>query len=128
MSPSTVLTAFRETNSIFETEVVQKRNVTALDRIYTSNARILPPGAEMISGRENIKNFWQGAIDSMGVKAATLETVDIDDLGDTAVEIGRAQLHFADSSRPPLSVKYVVVWKRENGSWKWHVDIWNPSA
>ena len=27
-----------------------------------------------------------------------------------------------------MSVKYVVVWKRENGAWKWHVDIWNPSA
>jgi len=82
----------------------------------------------MISGLENIKKFWQGAMDTLGVKAATLETIEIDDLGDTAVEIGKAQLHFADSSLPSMSVKYVVVWKRENGAWKWHVDIWNPSA
>lgn len=128
MSPSTFRNALRETNSIFETEVVVNRNVAALDRVYTSKARILPPGSEMISGLENIKKFWQGAMDTLGVKAATLETVEIDDLGDTAVEIGRAQLQFADSSLPPMSVKYVVVWKRENGAWKWHVDIWNPSA
>jgi ketosteroid isomerase-like protein len=128
MSPSTVLKAFRETNSIFESEVVAKGNVAALDRVYTSNARILPPGAEMISGRENIKTFWKGAIDTLGVKAVRLETVDIDDLGDTAVEIGRAQLQFGDTSLPPMNVKYVVEWKREDGAWKWHVDIWNPSA
>jgi hypothetical protein len=23
--------------------------------------------------------------------------------------------------------KYIVIWKRENGAWKWHRDIWNSS-
>jgi len=34
----------------------------ALDRIYTVNARVLPPGALMIEGREQIKAFWKQAI------------------------------------------------------------------
>ncbi len=128
MSPSTILDAFRQTNRIFESEVVGARNIDALDRVYTRKARILPPGSEMVSGRDNIKRFWQNAIDTLGVKAVTLETVDVDDLGDTAVEIGRARLEFADGSLAPAAVKYVVEWKREDGDWKWHVDIWNPSA
>lgn len=72
MSPSTILDAFKQTNRIFETEVIAGRNIDALDRVYTRNARILPPGSEMVSGRENIKKFWQGAIDTLGVKAVTI--------------------------------------------------------
>jgi len=42
----------QKTNRIFEQEVAAKRNIDALDQVYTQNARILPPGAEMVSGRE----------------------------------------------------------------------------
>ena len=37
------------TNDLFNTQVVAKRNFEALDNVYTANARILPPGAQMIS-------------------------------------------------------------------------------
>lgn len=50
--------AMARTNDHFATEVVAKRNIAALDDVYTAGARILPPGAPMISGREPIKNFW----------------------------------------------------------------------
>jgi ketosteroid isomerase-like protein len=114
------------TNRVFEEEVAAKRNIAALDDVYTADARILPPGAEMVSGRENIKNFWKGAIESMNVSAVKLETVDFQALGDTGIEIGRATLLF--SGAPDVTVKYVVVWKQEDGKWKWHIDIWNPNA
>jgi ketosteroid isomerase-like protein len=114
------------TNRVFEEEVAAKRNIAALDDVYTANARILPPGAEMVSGRENIKNFWKGAIESMNVSAVKLETVDFQALGDTRIEIGRATLMF--SGAPDVTVKYVVVWKQEDGTWKWHIDIWNSNA
>src|ERR1700757_1174805 len=93
MNP-TVAPDIQKTNRIFEDAVVH-RNIAALDDVYTQNARILPPGAEMISGRENIKNFWQSAMDSMGVKAVKLQTIDFEPLGDTGFEIGRATLEFA---------------------------------
>ncbi len=46
------------TNDLFNTQVVAKRNFEALDNVYTANARILPPGAQMISGPQAIKKFW----------------------------------------------------------------------
>ena len=49
--------AMRSTNERFNSEVFGNRNFDALDDIYTANARILPPGAEMISGRAAIKEF-----------------------------------------------------------------------
>lgn len=57
----------------------------------------------------------------MGIKSATLRTVDVEELGDTAFKIGRAELAIANASSPTA-----VIWKREEGVWKWHVDIWNP--
>ena len=116
----------QKTNRIFEQEVAAKRNIDALDQVYTMDARILPPGADMISGRQNIKNFGRNAIDSMGVKAVKLQTVEFEPLGDTGFEIGRARLEFAAAGSQPVDVKYVVLWKRENGEWKWHVDMWSP--
>jgi ketosteroid isomerase-like protein len=124
MSPAMVQ-EIQQTNRIFE-EVARKRNIEDLDRVYTANARILPPGAEMISGRENIKSFWRGAIETLNIASVKLETVDFELLGETGVEIGRATLF--PKSAPEASVKYVVAWKREGGAWKWHVDIWNPNS
>lgn len=114
----------RSTNEIFTSEVVGG-DWNALDRVYTADARILPPGAEMISGRPAIKAFWRDAVPAMGVKSATLASVETYLAGDGIVEIGRAELTLDAST---MTAKYVVFWKREEGRWKWHVDIWNPNS
>ena len=76
--------------SSFNTEVFGKRNFAALDDIYTRGARILPPGAAMISGREAIKKFWTDLVQSANAKSATLSSVDVMQAGDGVVEIGKA--------------------------------------
>ena len=116
----------RETNRVFEEEVVLKGNYDALDRVYTADARILPPGADLISGREAIKSFWKSAIAALNVASGKLETVEAHPAGDVIYEIGRATLTGKDGGSTAL--KYVVVWKQEGGVWKWHIDIWNANA
>ena len=120
-----VLASMRRTNELFESEVVKNRNINALENIYTSDARILPPGTAMIEGRDNIKIFWRQAIAALAVESATLDTVHAESLGDRVFEIGRADLHVTGGKT--VAVKYVVLWKEENGQWKWYVDIWNPN-
>ena len=127
MSPS-MTHEIEATNRIFEQEVAAKRNVAALDRVYTREARILPPGAALVAGRENIKSFWQSAIEALDVASVKLETVDFRPLGDGGIEIGQAHLVFRAATAPPAVMKYVVVWKREDGAWKWDIDIWNPNS
>jgi len=124
MDPATVRMEMEKTNRIFETEVVGKGDFAALKNVYTADARILPPGSEMVTGREPIQKFWKQAAEVMGVKSAKLRTLNAEVLGDTAIEIGRAELGTAHPTSPTV-VKYVVIWKREDGAWKWHVDIWN---
>jgi ketosteroid isomerase-like protein len=117
-----------ETNELFITEVFGKRNLDALDQIYTAEARILPPGTPMISGRRDIKQFWSNLIQSVNARSAVLESVDVIVAGDSVIEIGRATLIVDEQSQNQMDVKYVVHWKQEDGGWKWNVDIWNSNS
>jgi ketosteroid isomerase-like protein len=121
--PDTVLAGMRKTNDLFCSTVVRQRDMDALDRVYTPDAHILPPGADIIQGVAAIKSFWHQAITSLDVKDGSLTTVSAELAGDTVVEIGRAELTLAGGQIVP--VKYVVHWKRDDGAWKWHTDIWN---
>ena len=123
--PESVAAAMRQTNDLFNTEVSEKRNFAALDKVYTADARILPPGAPMVEGREAIKGFWEQAIAGMDVKSVALSTVNAEMTGDSVVEIGKADL--TTKAGQTVAVKYVVHWKQEDGLWKWHTDIWNPN-
>jgi ketosteroid isomerase-like protein len=122
--------AMADTNERFCAEVFGKRNFDALDDLYTSGARILPPGAPMISGRQRIKEFWSNLVQSANASSAVLESIDVMPAGEGAVEIGRAVLVVqpAGQAASQLEVKYVVYWQQEDGRWKWHVDIWNANA
>ena len=121
--PDAVLAAMRQTNELFVKEVAGKRNFDALDRIYTKDARILPPGAPMVEGRTQIKGFWAAAVEALNVSSVTLSTVYAEAAGDTVVEIGSADLTMAEGVTAP--VKYVVYWKQEDDAWRWAIDIWN---
>ena len=122
--------AMQATNDLFNAEVFGKRNFTALDDIYTSDARILPPGAPMISGREAIKKFWSDLVQSANATSAVLASVDVMSAGDAVIEIGKATLTVEPpgQSAAEMEVKYVVYWREEGNRWKWHVDIWNQNS
>ena len=119
-----------KTNDLFSSEVFGKRNFAAIDQIYTRDARILPPGRQMASGRPEIKGFWYDIIRSFNARSAVLESVDVIAAGEGVVEIGKALLTAHPAGQPEVQwdVKYVVLWKQEDGQWKWHVDIWNMNA
>jgi len=123
--PETTLAGMRKTNDLFCSTVVRLRDMEALDHVYTPDAQILPPGVDMIQGVAAIKNFWQQAILGLDVQDASLVTVSAESAGDTVVEIGRAALSLKGGQVVP--VKYVVHWKRHEGMWKWHTDIWNTN-
>ena len=118
--------AMQKVNDLFNNEVIGKRNFGVIDQIYTEDARILPPGAPMISGREAIRGFWRDLVQGGNIKSAALTSVDVIPSGDSVVEIGKATI--VAEGAPPTDVKYVVCWRSENGQWKWHVDIWNTNA
>ncbi len=92
---------------------------------YTEAAQIFPANAGPIGGRENIQGFWQ-AVMNMGIKTARLETVELDVVGETVIEVGKYTL-LGDQEQVLDAGKYLVVWKTEQGQWKLHRDIWTTS-
>jgi len=93
-----------------------------VSELYTEDAQVIAPGAPVARGRAAIAAAWQKAIDG-GVKDVTLETLDVEAAGDLACETGTVGLVGRDGAAS--SARYVVVWKRTNGQWKLHRDIWN---
>jgi ketosteroid isomerase-like protein len=116
----------QKVNALFGEAVVKGRNFAALNQVYTLDARILPPGADLIEGREKIMGFWQAAVAAMNVQDAKLVSVNAHLAGDSVIEVGRAKLFLPEGQS--AEVKYVVEWKQEDGAWKWHTDIWNMNA
>jgi uncharacterized protein (TIGR02246 family) len=99
----------------------------AVGALYTEDAAILPPDAARVDGKAAIAEFWQGAIDA-GLKDLDLQTVEVLDGGDLAVEVGKVSLTTTGSVGKvvPVAGKYVVVWQRgDDGTWRLHRDIWN---
>jgi ketosteroid isomerase-like protein len=116
-------------NELFNGEVIGKRNFDALGLIYTKDARVLPPGRLMVTGRQEIKGFWFDIIRSYNAKSAARRSLDVIPTGDGVVEVGRGVLTAEPAGLPEVQIdfKYVVFWKQEDGVWKWHVHIWNLS-
>lgn len=107
----------------------QRGDAAGVTACYTAEARMLPPNGQPMTGAAAITTFWQGAME-LGIKAAKLETVELETRGDLAFEIGQYTLTIQPA--PDTTVtdvgKYVVVWKNDGGAWKLHVDIWNTNT
>jgi uncharacterized protein (TIGR02246 family) len=121
-----------------EIEARNREFVTAFNRgdaggvaaAYTEDARILPPGAPAMSGRQAIEQFWQSVM-AMGVREVDLRTEHAEAVGDLAYEVGSATLTIQPEGGTATTdtVKYVVVWKRQaGGPWQLAVDIWNGNT
>ena len=101
-------------------------DATALAAMYAEDAYLLPPGAEMMKGRNAIGAFWQQQMQQIGdVKCTAL---DVKPLGrNTAREIGTCS--FKTKAQPPQdgALKYAVVWEKEGTHWGVIQDIWNTN-
>ena len=108
-------------------EAVQNQDAAALAALYTADAVLLPPGGEIVRGRTGAEELWGAVMSGMGLKAVDLQTVEFEISGQTAFEVGEPILTLEPEGGEPATqfAKYVYVWKKEDGTWKLHWDIWN---
>jgi uncharacterized protein (TIGR02246 family) len=108
------------------TAAFNKGDAAAVAALYTEDAYVLPPGAEMVKGRAGIEAFWRQAAQQMG--DAKLTTLDVQPLGpEAAREIGTVTLKTKSQPAQEIAAKYVVVWRKAGGGWKLATDIWNTN-
>ncbi len=116
--------AIEEANRAFSAAYA-KGDPKATAAMYTEKAKLLPPNAKVVEGRDAIEQFWKSAMDA-GIKEVELTTVEAEAFGDTIVEQGTAILYGKDKVVADRG-KYFVVWKKDVGKWKLHRDFWNSS-
>lgn len=112
-------------------EAVARGDAEAMAAVYTDDAVVLPPGGPPVEGREAIAELFRGMLAETALAAIDLESREVRVEGGTAYEVGRAHLTFRNAeAETTTTAKYVVIWKRTDEGWRWHVDIWNedPAA
>jgi uncharacterized protein (TIGR02246 family) len=114
--------AIAAANQEFEV-ALGRSDAAGLAAHYTQDGQLLPPNHGVVSGAEAIQAFWQGAIDG-GITGVALETIELDEHGDTAIEVGQYTLNGADGQLVDKG-KFIVIWKNEDGQWKLHRDMWS---
>lgn len=106
-------------------EAVSNADAAALAELYTENGQIMPPNIEIVTGKEAIKQAFQGIFD-MGIKKATLKTIEVDGMREMVFEVGNYAM-FMEGDQLVDKGKYIVIWKNVQDVWKLHRDIWNSS-
>jgi len=87
--------------------------------LYAEDASLLPPNQPIVTGRQNIQEYWQGAIDA-GIVDVSVKTIDARSDGDLGYEIGTFELVFAGENGERIidRGKYTEILSR-NGEGKW---------
>ncbi len=117
------------TNRQFE-EALARGDAAGCAAVYSDDAKILPPDSPELTGKQAAQSLWQGIID-MGVKGVSLQTLELEEMGDQAVERGAATIDIQGEGGQTIqaSAKFIVLWRRQaDGSWKWHWDCFNFDA
>ena len=121
---SDIHSTIRSITDNFES-VFSAGNINKIAEFYSENGLLLPAGFDFVKGKNDIKEFWQSAID-MGIKYIKIDIIEIEEHDDTAIEMSNYIL--SDSNNEVIDEgKGIVIWKNIGDNWKMHRDIWTTS-
>ena len=110
------------------TDAFNRGDAAAVASLYTDEAKLLPPKRPMIVGKDGIQAFNQAGFDA-GVGDLRFTVIDLSVNGDMAYVVGKQTVTIQPEEGEAISEnnKYVWILKREKGSWKIDIAIWNSS-
>jgi uncharacterized protein (TIGR02246 family) len=98
------------------------KDIDGILALYTSDARVLPPNAEMASGSDAVRTVFGGMIDA-GI-GGELTSIGAKVSGDIGYDVGTYALHNDDG--PVDTGKWIVTFQRgDDGEWLITNDIFN---
>ncbi len=97
-------------------------DIDSLVMIYTSDARLLPPNAEMTTGRDAARAIFGGMIDA-GI-SGDLTSIDARVSGDMGYDVGTYTL--MDGDTVVDTGKFIEIFHRgDDGEWRITNDMWS---
>ncbi len=111
-------------NRRFE-QAVAAGDADAVASLYTEGAVAYPPDMPPVQGREAIAELFAGFV-AGGVDGVSLETHEVQAMGDLALEIGTGRISVGGEAGDPFS--YSVLWMKDGDTWRLHRDIWNSDG
>lgn len=97
-------------------------DIEAVAALYESDARLLPPNAEIAIGADAVRDIFGGMIDA-GL-TGKLTSIDTQVAGDYAYNVGSYTLEAGGAVVD--TGKYMETWHRgDDGEWRYTNDIWN---
>jgi len=112
-------------NAIWMKKFVAK-DAKALSECYTTDAKLMPPGADVVTGREGVAAVL-GAV-MKGVGSIVLHTDEVvGQTADTATERGHFTMKTATGKVADIG-KYIVLWRQVGGQWLLHFDCFNSNG
>ncbi len=103
-------------------EFVAEMDSVGLANLYTQDAKFMMTGAPSFTGTQEIQTAFSNILKS-GVTNVDLSTIEVWGMEDLVVEEGEYTIFVEDSEED--NGKYLVLWKKVNGNWKLHRDIFN---
>ena len=101
------------------------KDIDGIVALYTSDARVLPPGGEMASGSDVVRTVFGGIIDA-GI-GGELTSIESKVSGNMAYDVGTLTLRV--DGAVVATGKFIVTMRRgDDGEWLITNDIWNMDA
>ena len=111
-------------------KALNDKDAEAASLLYAEDASLVPPNKPIVTGRENIKKYWQGAVDA-GSTIVSISTLGSGEMGDLGQQFGTFKLSYPgpDGKMIVKKGKFVELLKRTaDGKWislygNWNLDL-----
>ncbi|WP_084440696.1 YybH family protein [Acetobacter nitrogenifigens] len=104
-----------------------KGDLEAISRLYTDDARLLPPNADPISGRAAILAYFEKTLRPDLVGGATFYHYEIYGGENTAASL--SQIKMLDTKGQVIERgKQTIILLKQDGKWKIHRDMWSDNS
>jgi len=107
-------------------EAFNAHNADALASLYTEDAVLLPPNEPAVFGRDAIRATNKELLAQEGL-GMELEDLEVKIVGDLGYKAGRYRMFTKDGGLLDRG-KYIEIWKKTDGTWLIHRDMWNSSV
>jgi len=108
-------------------EAFNNNAAAGVGELYSDEAILLPPGADMRMGRKDIQAFW--AQQAKRAEALSIAVLDVKPLGpDVARAVVRGEMTTKGDEPRSLASRNLVVLQKVGADWKLAAHIWNYGA